>query len=898
MNPEPTGRRSLAPAWLLPHRVTAPAPPIGYIDREALTSRCAPAQRRVTLLVAPAGFGKSTLLTASCREAAAHGVPIAWLSLDGDVESVGLDAYLAFAFETAGLDVAEALHGNAAPGPTPYLRTNALLRALRSLDEPFVLALDAMEVLQRPDSVALLNGLLRNAPGNLHFLMAGRALPVGFDGVQAARRDQVEVLGADDLRFSAQDIDRFFDRRLSARQLAAVVEESGGWPIALRTNQLTGPGSRAANGELGQDLIENWVEARFWEGFPADDRALVLDAAQFQWFDDSLLAEVLEQADALRRLLGLSRLTGLLQREQGGAARVYSLHSLLREYGERKLQRDAQQRHRDIHRRIGLALARRGETVAGMRHAAQGGDSHLAGRILIDAGGLTFWLREGPDQLVAADRFLTGEAVSSNARLAMARSVALGFVGKLAQARRLVARTAGAAPGGGLELDIDRCLARAMLVHGGGPSLDSPEFRAVIAEVRRFAEEPAAQPVVRGTMEHALCAFHTLRGDFDAAQRHGARALELVRGRSSYIEMATDFQLGQIDMARGFARQAARRYRTGLRVARSTFLRDARLAMLGQLLLQELNLERGKVRPGSLHGPTLEKVYRSGAQFASYAAASEIIVERRLDLDGLESAVSTLDELLEHARGLGLVAAERLLAALRVSLLADAGRVGDAERTWRAGRLPLTNDACLDLGGQSWRELEAITCARIRLLTAKGDRAAGRRLCEQAADVASRHGLQRARLRALALWIGLEEDAGDREAARERLLEYLALYAETGFSRPLARLGQVAEVALQRFLDGASEDDGMAAAARTLLSLAHVRPQPTARPLSGRQRQVLKRLGDQPDREIAAALGLTVNGVRYHIRSIFGALRVGSRAAAVNRARELGLLAPRHPDAG
>ena len=62
--------------------------------------------------------------------------------------------------------------------------------------------------------------------------------------------------------------------------------------------------------------------------------------------------------------------------------------------------------------------------------------------------------------------------------------------------------------------------------------------------------------------------------------------------------------------------------------------------------------------------------------------------------------------------------------------------------------------------------------------------------------------------------------------------------------------------------------------------------------LTERQKTVLGRLAGQQDKEIAAALGMTPHGVRYHIRAIFGKLGVHRRTDAVRRARALGLLAP------
>ena len=60
--------------------------------------------------------------------------------------------------------------------------------------------------------------------------------------------------------------------------------------------------------------------------------------------------------------------------------------------------------------------------------------------------------------------------------------------------------------------------------------------------------------------------------------------------------------------------------------------------------------------------------------------------------------------------------------------------------------------------------------------------------------------------------------------------------------------------------------------------------------LGAREREVLERLGHQRDKDIGDALGLTTHGVRYYLRGLFSKLEVRSRAEAVRRARELGLI--------
>ena len=105
----PSGTPGAEPApegvpWLLRHKVSLPDPIEGWLERKELEARCALTERRLTVLRAPGGFGKTALLGHRCRRLREQGVVVAWLSLDEEDGPGPLAAYLALAFEAAGLE--------------------------------------------------------------------------------------------------------------------------------------------------------------------------------------------------------------------------------------------------------------------------------------------------------------------------------------------------------------------------------------------------------------------------------------------------------------------------------------------------------------------------------------------------------------------------------------------------------------------------------------------------------------------------------------------------------------------------------------------------------------------------------------------------------------------------
>ena len=885
------GHDAGAPAWLMKRGVTIPEPPTRHVPRPSLTERCMPTRQRLTVLLAGGGFGKTTVLAACCREMRQRGIATAWLSLDGLDDPVLLDNYLVFAFQHAGVEVLEPLHAGDTTLDVPHRRMDLLLRAIEAHGGPCALVLDEVERLRDAESIALLNVLLQHAPARLHVALACRELPRGLNVALPVFEGRSELVTADDLRFSRAEIAEFFDQTLSRRELATVAADSAGWPMALRIHRNSG--SRGGTGEarMMREVVENWVEARLWDDVSEGDRDFLLDVGLFEWVDGDLLDEVLALPDSMARLEAVSGLEGLLEPVRDGASSTWRLHPLIREHCVRCRLRETPERYRSLQRRIAEALARRGETVSAMAHAAQGRDPELVGRILRDAGALRLWLREGGDRLVLADRYLSAETLAAYPELALVRCVARVTTGRLRDARRefdLAMRqsprdaSAAGAPA------LDRYLVRGLMAHVGCEWIGTEAGRALVAETARIAETSTVDPAVRGLAEYGLCFAHNHSAEFEAAVGWGDAAKRRLGDAAPYVRVGVDFQLGQVAMAQGRVRDAIGWYRRARALATERFLREPRLAVYGKVLAVELDLERNRVEEG---GGLSMDTYRACSQFSAYAAASEIGAELKLESEGEDAALATVDEMLQHAREAELPMLLRYLSGLRVSLLADAGRIGEAERTWRDAALPDNDDGCLDLRGQSWREMEALACGRLRWLAAAGRFDAARQFAAELVAVATGRGLRRTRMRALALASVAEERGGNRRAARKRLAEFLRLFVETDYARSLVRHRETVVALCEPLLAGPG-DATLRASALALVDATRIRGAVGLPKLSVRERDVLVRL-DRRDREIAAALGLSRDGVRYHVRSLFRKLEVHGRREAVRRARELGIMPER-----
>ena len=879
-------------SWLLRQRVTIPERVTGYVDRPELVERAMPTRRRLTVLHASAGFGKTTLLAECCRRLRQDGVATAWLSLDeGDVPPV-LDAYIALACIGAGLNLLDAPDPDKAPAG-PEGRIGLVMREIQAFGKPFVMAFDELERLRHPGSVSLLAFLLERGPSNLHLAFACREIPDGLDVAGALLAGRGEALETEDLRFSRAEVATLFDLRLSRQALAEEMERSTGWPFALRISRNRRERAAREAGP-GEGLVRNWMESRLLSDLGRDDREFVLDLGLFGWIDEALLGEVLPGGDATRRLESLGVLDGLLEPVGGGATRTWRLHPLVREHCAARRFREDPERFSAIHRRIALALAGRGETVLAMRHANDGGDPSLAGEILERAGGVRVWIRQGVVQFQEANRLLTREAVSARPRLRRARCAALTLSGRHHEARALYRespRPVGQAHAGDADLEcyLEDCIVRGAMSLYGGERIGSDRIRDLFGEMAGLARLPSLDAFTRGYFEYALCILHSLKAEFDQALQRLSAARELLGG-THYLPLYGELLQGQMEFDSGRAAEAEAHYGRARRIARKYFLLDPVAVRSTEITRRELALECGRMATASQPPDGPGALMNHAVPYSHFASGISLLLDTYVLAGRNDRALAAADELLARARSAGLNGCTSLAAALRISVLVIDGRVADAKRAWRQGSLPEDPADCVDLSAQTRREMEAVSEARVRLLTADGRLGEARVLLGKMRAVAVERRLRRFQMRVAALAVVLERHAGDSDASLRHLTEYLEMFGESPYTWPLVRERATCAAVLRRFL-ALQPHSPHRRGARSLLAAMRRVGGEVGVLLSEREREVLERIEGRRDKEIAASLGLSAHGVRFHLRKLFRRLGVTTRADAVRRARELGLIA-------
>ena len=342
---------------------------------------------KLTLVSAPAGFGKTTLLAewlAAGPAAPAGERLVAWLSLDrADNDPVSFWTYVIAALRTVAPGVGEsALAFLQAPQPPPIETVlTALLNDLGATAADIVLVLDDYHVIDASDVQEGMAFLLDHLPPWLHVVIASRADPALPLARWRARGELVEIRAAE-LRFTPDEAAAYLNEmmglQLTARDVAVLEGRTEGWIAALQL---------AALSMQGRDDV-----AGFIAGFAGDDRYVV----------DYLAEEVLQrQPDRVQAFLLqtsiLDRLSGPLcdavTGQGGGKAtlealdrgnlflvplddrrRWYRYHHLFADVLQARLLDEQPGQMPDLHRRASVWYEQNGEQSVAIGHALAAGD--------------------------------------------------------------------------------------------------------------------------------------------------------------------------------------------------------------------------------------------------------------------------------------------------------------------------------------------------------------------------------------------------------------------------------------------------------------------------------------------------------------------------------------------
>lgn len=891
------------------------------VDRVDLCARIAQrALRRLTVIVAPAGYGKTSVLAQVRRRIQELPAVAGWLSVDEEDNDLGrFLLHFTEAIRAGGSLAGQATLALLRSGvglPTAVLKAT-LLNELAGIEKDTFLFIDDFHLIADGPVIETMQAILLAPLEKFHLLVAARnahTLPLS----QLRVRGELLEIGGHDLQFSEAEIDEFFTRQNGRSVPPDVVgllhDRTEGWvaglqfaAIALRDSDDPRQFLTRFSGQHRDvgDFLADEVFGRQ----PADLQEFLLATSILKRFDTALCNAVTQRLDSrqfLDRLEGANLFIFSLDSEK----RWYRYHHLFAEFLQRRLQERVPELFAGFHQRACRWLAANGFAVDAIEHAFAAADEPLAADLIDAASPLLFasgqfaTIRGLAARLPAALaarcpqmqldlawdcelrwQFPEARHALQNARSSLERWAAQPQTDAAAQRERLMSKLAH----------------REMML-----SMLSDDIASTQERCRRWlAADTGTDVFMRASTQTAmmLCHRETYYVDGAAAATEATHEA-FVKGAAYYGTAFHNSVAGTALFASGDLKRAQEAYDRGRDWATRLHGAGSALLAMPSMLLAELAYERNQLDTAR------QLIADNGALshelgFVDNLIAGFITRARIAFLDAdYQLARSILDDAAHFADHYDF---DRLRANILCERIRQSVLRGNAREAQRLLGDTAAFPGRLAPGSQSTSKHEMLAIAYARVCGETGKEAAALPLMRSWFSFAKSRGCARSAVRLSVLLAKLSLRQGSRPAAMRYLIEALDAGAEAGFVRSFLDEGDAVIDLLSALqaeggaattpallagrIVASARGHSHASAEGSLVPAAAVSTPETAEALSPREVEILQLAGaSMQNSEIGVSLGLAESTVKWYWQRIFAKMGVHRRSQAVQQARRMGLM--------
>ena len=886
-------------------------------------------QRPLTLIAAPAGFGKTTLLSTWLEHAP---LPAAWISLEsGDDDLIRFWSYVFTALERvhpgSGAS-ALALLQVSDLNPLPPIETvlTVWINDLATLPHEVVLVLDDYHLITAQPIHRAVTYLVDHLPHQLHLVMATRADPPLSLARLRARGHLTEIRAAD-LRFNSEEVMAFLTQalglNLSAGEIAVLEARTEGWIAGLQLAALSMRGRNDIPDFLeaftgSHHYIIDYLVQEVLARQPEPVQTFLLQTAILEQLHGSLceavmgvigqpggeasgqaMLEQLEQANLFLMPLDDERLW-------------YRYHQLFAEALRHRLQRRQPALVPELHRRASTWYEQHGLTHDAVHHALAATDFAQAARLIEQA--FNSLVRRG--EIATLQRWvaaLPDELVRSNIEIAVLQGWLLFVSGKNDAAElhlQNIERTFGINPvsdehseqqtipsGAFSQAEIRGRIAaiRASIAVTQG---DLPR---TIALSRLALEYLPKENMARAYVAWYLGKAHWLSGAMGAASIALAEASHVSwEVNHLYAVFLVTHDLAHLQITQGHLHQADQTYR---QVLQQALERGGHQPAMGPAYVGRGNLEREWN-----HLDAATSLLQEGIKLCERTGNTQVILQAYMGLAFIHQAQG-------DAGGASALMRQAVHIRERQHRSLPRGTQVEASQAWlsliqgdEAATLRWVQQCGLSIDQElnHVREREYLTLVRVLITQRRLDEAV--KWLAKLLQLAEAQGRTGSVIEILMLQAEALHASGEVNQAMERLSRALSLAEPEGYIRLFVDEGApMAQLLVQMRIRKPDDQSGSMHYREHLLALlgrAHDEDvshsavavpgsgmYPLGEPLSERELEVLRLIvAGCSNREIADRLVIAVSTVKWYVNAIYGKLQVESRTKAIARARELNIV--------
>lgn len=950
MTPDPS---RIFEAPLLKTKITVPFISSEYVHRPRLTKEV---ERGIagplTLLAAPAGFGKSHLLVEWARETHSS---YAWLTLDSEDNDVSrFFHYLIGAFQTIQPDLGtEALEFiQSVRGSGLEMGLTLLINEIASLPQDIVLVMDDFQFLEDPTILQGIGFLLRNLPHNLHLIIASRSEPA-LDLAFLRSKGRITELCTDDLRFTSQEVKQFFHQTmgldLPAGTVTALEQRTDGWITSLQMaaisfNHQEDPVALLENLQGDTHYLVEFLSEEVLDRQPEDIRQFLLRTSVLDLLNGSL-CEAVVNPDAkpgygtvmLNRLEHANLFIVALDEKH----EWYRYHHLFSDFLRHIQAENNPAEIPVLQKRAALWFEKEGNLGEAFRYATASGDMEWAANMI--ERNIAELIRTG--EIFTIARWISKmpeEYIHSHPALALAYAWISVANYQLEDASYWLD-------------DVRAALNQ----------IDHPEV-ALKANAEMIPIHPMKENElwnIRGGMAICRAIMAVISGNSEQAIEYSRQASGYLDEDNPFIHSLLALENSLYYVMSGDTCQAIEALHHTIQSARQTnnqlvlVIATCQLADM-QALQGHLNLAWSTLQKAQymVIGPEGKPLPMAGLVEVGFG---EILIERdsledardflergikstqplwwisKLDgmvslarLSQIEGDDLTMDEIMAEASHMALSTEssqwdDSIVSAIGVRLALASGDIASAMKWWRKSTFPdFTSE--IHMENYPYHIYEYLLLTQVRMLIAVGKSQNNVHYLKRSAEIldnlllgAERFKRVKSQIEILTLQAILQDTLGDLSTAKSTLLKALRLAEPEGYRRvfldggyPVAEILTVilqepmissdglhfvayVESLLAAFQTESNLQHGSEPAVRSIISEAAVPKSESnlAVNLSAREMEVLELIAQgKSNQEISAQLYLALNTVKRHAYNIYAKLGVNKRTQAISKARELGLI--------
>ena len=846
---------------------------------------------KLTLISAPAGFGKTTLVSSwldslQAESAAPNLTRIAWLSLDeNDSEVARFLAYVVAALQHIDPHIGKSALPLLQASPLPVSNVlTTLLNDIAKQPDSLMLVLDDYHAVDSSPIDEALTFLLDHLPPQLHLAITSREDP-NLPLARLRVRGLLTELRAADLRFTVAETAVFLQKvmglNLTEDQIAALETRTEGWVAGLQMAALSMRGQEDLSGFIqsftgSHRFVLDYLLEEVLHRQPAQVQEFLLKTAVLKRLTGPLCDALTDNSDGQAVLESLER-ANLFLVPLDNERRWYRYHHLFADLlQQRHEQGTAEFDLPDLHSRASKWYEDNGLELDAFQHAAAANDIDRTER-LIEGEGTPLQFRGFAAPVLHWLASLPITLLDARPSLWVTYATALFFAGQHTAVEEKLQAAELALQSTKPDETTQDLVGRIATIRASLAIIQHDVATIMLQARQAMAHLHPDNLLYRSAAAYTLGVTHHLRGDRAAASQSFTEVLALSESLADSIyTIAAAISLGQIQAADNNLLLASETYERVLQMAGDPPQLIAVDAFLG---LAHIHYQWNDLEAAHQYGQQCAQLTEQQESIDTFASYLLFLARLKLVQEDVSGAAAVLAEAEAYVRQHHFLFRLPDVAAAQVRTLLRQGNVTAAAQLAEKHDLPIS---------------------QARVCLAQGDTRGALALLEPLSQQMAAKGWHDERLKILILQALVLQAQGEMDTAVQLLGEALALAEPGGFIRsfvdeglPMAQL--LAETAVRGIMPAYCEKliavfaaEGHKIETETSLALA----QSLVDPLTKREMEILSLIATGlKNKEIAATLFISLNTVHYHTKNLYSKLGVNSRTQAITRANELNLLA-------